>query len=130
MPTPATIQVECPLCGRWGVAAYRLLGQSTACAGCGREIIPRVPDGTVYPDTGRELTFGDFRQLLAQDTRTAGIRRLLREWFGYRVRRRGGACKVVDDARATVDLLALHLRIQDDETRQRALYNSAMSLWR
>jgi hypothetical protein len=130
VPKPAKIQVECPKCGRRRVVAHRRLGLVMACDGCGRETIPQVPEGTRYPDTGYELTFHDFRQLVAQDTRAAGIRRLLREWFGYRVLRRGGACRVMDGAQANVDLLALHLRIQDDATRQRELYNVAMDLWR
>jgi hypothetical protein len=124
------IQVACPRCGKPGVVAYRRLGLVTDCAGCGRKTIPLVPLGTSFPDTGRELTFEDFCQLLAQDTRAAGIRRLLGEWFGYRVRRQGGTCRIVDGARAPVDLQALHLRIQDDKTKQRELYNIAMALWR
>jgi hypothetical protein len=92
--------------------------------------VARVPDGIQYPDTGWELTFDDFAKLLVQDTSPDGVRRLLREWCGYRVHTSDGVARLVDATHSAVDALQAHLRIQEDPKSQQAMYNVAMSLWR
>jgi hypothetical protein len=89
-----------------------------------------VPEGSVFPDTGWELTFDDFIQLIQGDSSRATIGPLLKQRFGYRVAGKGKASRVVDAKRALVDLLSLHLQIQRDKPLQRDLYQAAMSLWR
>jgi hypothetical protein len=43
---------------------------------------------------------------------------------------KGKGVQVLDAAKAPLDLLSLHIRIQEDEQKQRSMYQAAMSLWR
>ena len=130
LPMSAIVSVECTECGYVSRTEYRLLGCVMACSRCHREFLPRVPEGSVLPDTGWELTFGDFIQLVQSDSSRATIGPLLKQWFGYRIAGKGKASRVADTKKALVDLLSLHLEIQRDEPRQHDLYQAAMSLWR
>jgi hypothetical protein len=126
----AIVRVECTECGYVSRIEYRRLGCVMSCSRCHRESRPNVPEGSVFPDTGWELTFDDFIQLIQGDSSRATIGPLLKQWFGYRVAGKGKASRVVDAKRALIDLLSLHLQIQRDKPRQRDLYQAAMSLWR
>ena len=82
------------------------------------------------PNTGRELTFSDFIRLLQAESSRRIIAPLLKEWFEYRVVGKGNGPRVIDTAKIPVDMLKLHIGIQEDERMQRSLYQAAMSLWR
>jgi hypothetical protein len=82
------------------------------------------------PATGRELSYPDFLRLVREADGRRAVAPLLREWFGCRVTGNGETTQIVDAKRLAVDMLSLHLRIQEDESKQRCLYQIAMTLWR
>jgi hypothetical protein len=55
---------------------------------------------------------------------------LLRAWFGYQLCGAGTDTEIVDSRNRSLDLLTVHLAIQDDAAKQLSLYQKAMSLWR
>jgi hypothetical protein len=109
---------------------YRRLGSATFCSGCQSNTVARVPVGGVYPNTQRELKFRDFLMLVrARDSREQ-VEPLVHAWFGYRIRETESGIEIVDARNQSLDLLAVHLAIQDDAAKQFSLYQTAMSLWR
>ncbi len=123
---PLLVDVQCPECGHGSRGEYRRLGSDVVCAGCGKTTVPSLPVGGAIPMTGWELTFADFASLVSEPAYRSEIEPLLSAWFGYRVRGTG----LVTSQGEAVDLLSVHLQIQDDEQQQLALYQTAMSLWR
>jgi hypothetical protein len=126
----AIVQVECPECGRRSQIEYRRLGYPKVCESCNKEVSLRMAEVGEIPNTGRELTFGDFVRLLQAEGSRGIIAPLLKEEFEYRVVGNGNGARVFDTSKVPVDLLSLHIRIQEDEPMQRSLYQAAMSLWR
>ena len=126
----AIVQVECPECGHRSPIEYRRVGYPTVCEGCNKEVTLRMADVGEIPNTGRELTFSDFIRLLQAESSRRIIAPLLKEWFEYRVVGKGNGPRVIDTAKIPVDMLKLHIGIQEDERMQRSLYQAAMSLWR
>jgi hypothetical protein len=43
------------------------------CPSCGQTVVPQVPVGTVLPDTGCQMTYMDFRQLLGSRNERVAI---------------------------------------------------------
>lgn len=80
-------------------------------------------------ESGYGLDERDFRQLIAGRPYRDRIRRLLRQW-GYDVTGFDLEATITDDRGQTIDVAGLHRRIQGDPERQRALYQTAMDLWR
>lgn len=120
----------CQSCGARMDTPYILLGAATVCQGCGERTIPQALAGARPPDTGYEITFSDFHQLLSYSGYRASIAPLLREWFGYELEPLADAVRIRAPDGKEVDELALHRRIQGDRSKQSALYRAAMSLWR
>jgi hypothetical protein len=92
--------------------------------------MPRPLLETRPPDTGYEITFSDFRRLLADADNETTVAALLREWFGYQLKLVRGSVRIVTRDGAEIDELAVHQRIQNDPSKQSALYRAAMTLWR
>jgi hypothetical protein len=109
---------------------YILLGVDVECSACGKRTIPRVPVGTYYPITGYEITYANFQQLLSDTAYRPSIAPLLRQWFGYEIDAAGESIRIRSGSGAEIDMLSLHRRIQADSSRQYALYQAAMTLWR
>ena len=89
-----------------------------------------VPVGSVYPNTQWELTFRDFVRLVRDRNSRARVEPLVDAWFGYRIYESDKGVQIVDAGNQPLDLLAVHLAIQDDSPKQRSLYQTAMSQWR
>ena len=85
-------------------------------------------EGTQSPNTGRELSFAEFLRLVHNADSRKAIAPLLKQWFGYRISGVDTATQIVDAKHVAVDMLSLHLRIQEDEEQQRSFYQTAMSL--
>jgi hypothetical protein len=92
--------------------------------------VPVVPHGGRYPATGSEITYANFRQLLEYPEFRGAVAPLMAEWFGYSVTDTPVGVRLVNPAGEALDTLWIHLRIQADGPRHRALYQLAMSLWR
>lgn len=125
----SAVETVCPKCNSKLLIEYKLLGASTTCPSCGRRVVPQVPVGTEYPNTEYEITFADFHQLLAQKDYRNAVGELLAQWFGYEITDEGESTVVLSRDGKTVDILDLHLEIQNDSTKQRKLYKTAMALW-
>ena len=120
----------CSQCGATLDTPYVLIGAAIECPSCGKRTIPEVQVGTRYPDTGCEITFASFQQLLSYAAYRPSIARLLYQWFGYKVEASGDAARILSRGGEEVDQLLLHRSIQEDGPKQSTLYQAAMSLWR
>lgn len=100
------------------------------CPACGAHTVPQASAGARPANTGYEITFSDFHRLLSDPDYSSSITLLLREWFGYEVEGHGDSVRIRARDGDEVDELTLHQRIQRDESKQAALYRSAMTLWR
>jgi hypothetical protein len=109
---------------------YILLGMAVVCHECGERTIPQALAGARPPDTGYEITFSDFHQLLSYPGYRPSIAPLLLKWFGYELEPLGDTVRIRSRDGIEVDELTLHRRIQSDEPKQSALYRAAMTLWR
>jgi hypothetical protein len=123
------VEVVCPECAHPSRLEYIWLGTTARCEACGRVGIRKVPVGGKYPVTQWEVTFENFRQLIREASYRTMIEPLLQR-FGYRLRGVGEATAVFDQAGTALDELSVHLDIQNSESRQYELYQTAMSLWR
>jgi len=121
---------ECQHCGHVLQIEYRRLGSSAKCSKCLQVTIPRIPAGGRIPVHEWEVTFRDFRYLIEYLPYRITIAPLLEEWFGYSVAGEGSDTVVLNDRAEAIDSLWLHLRIQDDGSKQYALYQTAQNLWR
>lgn len=120
----------CQSCGSRIDIPYIMLGAAVTCRECGARTTPQAAPGSRPADTGYEITFADFRQLLSYPGYRSSVAPLLREWFGYELEARGDSVSIRARDGGVVDELALHQDIQGDESKQGALYRAAMTLWR
>lgn len=120
----------CQSCGSRIDIPYILLGASIICRECGERTTAQAVAGSRPHNTGYEITFSDFHQLLSYPGYRPSIAPLLREWFGYELEPSGDSVRIRARDGKEVDELALHQRIQGDESKQSALYRAAMTLWR
>jgi hypothetical protein len=124
------VQTVCQSCGAKMRTEYVRLGAVADCRECQRATIPTIPDGGRYPKTEYEITFANFRYLLENVDYRPAVAPQMAEWFGYKVADTSAGILLVNPAGEALDLLWVHLRIQADDSRQRAIYQLAMSLWR
>ena len=127
---PATVKVQCPVCQTLLDLPYRLVGAPMVCATCGHTEVPVVPVGTILPDTGHELTFRDFLQLLRESHGQRALRRRLGELLGHTVVGEGEGLTIRSNTGQVIDPLTVHEQVQDDPVRQRALHGEAQAQWR
>jgi predicted RNA-binding Zn-ribbon protein involved in translation (DUF1610 family) len=120
----------CQSCGARIDIPYILLGSVFTCQDCGERTIPKAMAGARPADTGYEITFSDFHELLSYSGYRSSIAPLLREWYGYELEPLGDSVRVRAHDGNEVDELKLHQRIQSDKSKQSALYRAAMTLWR
>jgi hypothetical protein len=106
------------------------LGAPIPCTFCGQKIVPKMVAGTAYPNTGYQITFADFEQLLTDHRYRPSVAELLSQWYGYEVAPDGESISVRSKEGAPIDLVWLHRRIQRDSAKQHTLYKAAMALWR
>jgi hypothetical protein len=99
------------------------------CHKCGERTIPKPLLGARPSNTGYEITFSDFHQLLSYPGYRTSIAPKLREWFGYELEFLGDAVRILTPDGSEIDELVLHQRIQGDELKQSSLYRAAMTLW-
>ena len=86
--------------------------------------------GMVYPDTGYEISYSSFEQLLNVPNYRAKLSDYLAEYVNLNVQEQNGVVSIRSDKGEAIDPLALHLRIQGDPALQLSLYRLAMALWR
>ena len=125
-----SVEALCPACKGRIEVPYTLLGAPTACPSCGKFVVPEVLVGTIYPITEYEITLGDFQQLVGNSAYRSAVGALLARWFHYRIDGDGDSTIVRSPAGESLDLIELHRQIQEDPTKQRELYRTAMALWR
>ena len=126
------VEVNCPSCKVGMKIPYILIGALVKCDSCAAPVVPDVPVGTVYPETGYEITFKDFHQLLTDEAYIKPVMELLRKWYDLKVEYdpKADAIRKVSRGQTPVNLLDLHKEIQGDDAKRKALYQTAMSLWR
>ncbi len=121
--------IRCPHCKQTLKVAHMLLGVGIRCMACSQPFWEEA-EWTLkdrFPDTEYEIEFRDLEVLLAQNSRH--LRAVLKEWFGLQVRSRNGVVRVLD-GEVYMDLLTLHLKIQNDPVKQRQMYGIAMAFFR
>lgn len=84
----------------------------------------------VLPNTGYEITFRDFQQLLNVDSYRPGFKNFLSQSLDLKIEKQNSTFTVSSADGETLDLLALHLKIQGDPSLQLSIYRLAMSRWR
>lgn len=124
------VKAVCPICRTDLKVPFVLLGAPMSCASCGKSIVPAVPVGTIYPRTGYEITFGDFQLLVTTRAYRSAVAKLLARWFDCEIMGDGDATIVRSHQGESLNLVSLHRKIQEDATKQRELYGTAMALWR
>lgn len=125
----AKIEAQCGDCLAASIIPYKMLGARIPCPVCGSMSVFKVQIGMLYPDTGYEIRFSDFSHLV----KYSGYDKVVRKFFqdrGYKILGTGDDVEFKSDAGETIELLAMHLQIQDDPLLQRELYQVAMSVWR
>lgn len=125
-----TVTTKCQNCGAEFKTEYQRIGASVSCTYCLRDTVPQIPNGTLIPNTGLDLTFHDFRQLVEYESYRKEFLPLLNNWFRYHLEGDGPDTLIVNNNNEAIDPLWLHLTIQRDRGKQGELYNTAMSLWR
>lgn len=125
-----TVETICQSCGSRIEIPYIMLGAAVTCHECGMRTVAQALPGSRPADTGYELTFADFHQLISYAGYRSAIAPLLREWFGCELEARGDSVGIRTRDGGDVDELTLHRKIQGDESKQSALYRAAMTLWR
>ncbi len=106
------------------------LGAPIYCTSCGQKIVPKMTAGATYSNTGYQITFADFQQLLTNHRYRPSVAELLSQWYGYEVAPDEESFSVRSKEGAPIDLEWLHRRIQVDSAKQHTLYQAAMALWR
>lgn len=122
------IRVICPRCHIGVDVPYILIGAAISCPSCGKDVVPEMAPGTAYPDTGYQITFADFKQLLKDHRFRRSIATLLSQWYGYEIAADGESISLRSSEGDNIDLLWLHRRIQSESDKQHALYQTAMAI--
>ena len=126
--TVTTLPTVCESCAGPIPVPYRWLGATADCPHCLRATVPVLADGTEYPPTGHELSFGGFVQLLRSGD--SSVREFLGA-YGYSLdSSKEARPRVLNEHDESVDISWLHDRIQDDVPRRQEIYGIAMLLWR
>ena len=125
----SVVRARCPNCQGPIDISYVMLGAPMTCPTCGRSEIPEVLVGTTLPDTGWELSFADFRQLLGSHEGGTILDGLLRDWYGHSVTADGHHAAIQSSSGQPIDELDVHESVQREPDKQRALYQAAMALW-
>lgn len=123
------ILTKCQSCGIKFQIEYRRLGALVKCKNCFENIIPQILNGTKISSQGWELAYKDFRQLILYKEYRSTISPLLKKWFGYQISNNDSDILITNKSGEVIDMLWLHLKIQDDSDKQYKLYQAAMSLW-
>jgi DNA-directed RNA polymerase subunit RPC12/RpoP len=126
----AIVPAICLNCAKELRIPYTLIGAPVACPSCGKTVIPKVPLGTIYPDTGYETSFKDFISFLRGAAYRKEAKRFFDQWFGFRIRGDGDATNVGPRDGEGIDLLTLHQMIQDDPAKQLDFYRTLQASWR
>ena len=122
------IETVCRECGAAMQTPYMLIGAGTRCASCGSFVVPKAKG--VMSDTGRQITFGSFVQLLTYDGFREHALPLVALWFPE-VQELVRAGQQIEPGSAEESaLLRIHREIQADPDRQGKLYNRSMDLRR
>ena len=126
------MRVFCDTCSAEFVVPYWRLGSDYPCPACSRSVSVDRDHVRRYTESGYEVTYSDFIQLVTDSYYSETILPLVREWLGLeRVEWDKGAGEVwfrgSDGTR--YEAFRVHALIQNDATRQRQFYNNAMTLW-
>jgi len=76
------------------------------------------------------MTYGSFCKCLTHDAYWNEVGPLLKAWYDYNYEVINGVIKITDHDGKIVDSLDLHLKIQEDEDRQYAIYQAHMKIAR
>ena len=124
------LKLVCPECGDKVETSYVLLGAQTNCPRCQKAVRLIEYAGMVYPDTGYEISYSSFEQLLKVPNYRARLSDFLAQYLNLNVQEQYGVVAIRSEKGERIDLLALHLKIQGDPALQLSLYRLSMALWR
>ena len=124
------VDTYCPHCDASLQTPYIMMGVPLGCTGCLETIIPSARLGSTYPDTGCELTYSDFIQLVKTESYRETIGPMLHRWFGVTISNGAEGVLLLNSVGEALDALWLHKEVQSDADRQNTIYNAAMSFWR
>lgn len=124
------LKAFCPVCQTTIDVPYVLVGATVPCPSCSNRVVPQVALGTSYPETGYQMTFSDFSQLLTNKDSASSVADLLFAWYGHTAVTTGEGTLVKSREGEIVDLVELHQQVQQDSAKQLAVYRAAMALWR
>ncbi|GHG35144.1 hypothetical protein CBQ26_18780 [Deinococcus indicus] len=110
--------VECPACGHRWLVYEQQLGLLGSCPACGAAR-PRSMGG-VAPDSGRQVSFGSFRDLLDEPR----LLTLIEETLGLRPL---DGARFVDAQGREVPLEDIHFTLQGNAEWQAQVYNFYMN---
>jgi hypothetical protein len=124
----AHVPTLCASCSAPLDTPYILLGASTRCGACGQVVVPKLVG---VPGThGVEISFGSFVQLLTHEAYRERALPRVASWFPEVDTVVQAGERPAPGSAAEAELLRIHRAIQGDRSRQGALYNLAMGLWR
>lgn len=122
--------VLCPACNHTIKSVYMMLGVETVCPSCGKSVRLEQFASNDFPNTGYEITFSDFQQLLNVASYRPGFKKFLSQNLELKIRETNNILIICSTDGEALDLLSLHLRIQNEPSLQLSIYRLAMSLWR
>lgn|GEM_PF-2176773 len=120
----------CPHCDIENAAGYAWRGMTIRCPACLREITLQYRNGQSIPVQGYELTFHDFCQLVEDSYNRSVTHPAIAKLLNCTVALFDGRFVLQQSDGALIPLEAAHFLLQSDPTKQRDLYNTAMSVWR
>lgn len=126
----AIITANCTRCNLPFSTHYQRIGFGMRCPACFEVTAVESPIGVSLPDTGWELTYQEFRQLIEESSSRRAVSKLLTEWFGYRIENSGRETWLKNDRAEAIDPWWLHSLIQNDPQKRYRIYQTAMALWR
>ncbi len=124
------MRTVCPSCSTEIDTPYMMLGASVTCSACKSLVIPRVESGTLFPNTGFEITFRDFVQLLTYEAYRTQVLSVVKEWEPTVEHLTDIDAEIGAGTAQEKALIVIHRKIQGDSVKQNKLYQTAMSLWR
>jgi hypothetical protein len=124
------MRVFCDHCSAEFDVSYWRLGSVYSCPSCSQPVPLDRTHVRKFAESGYEVTFSDFVQLVTDSYYRATILPLIRVWLNLEPVEQGeGEVRFRDSEGNLHDTLEVHARIQKEPSWQRQLYNNAMTLW-
>ncbi|WP_146202744.1 hypothetical protein [Deinococcus irradiatisoli] len=119
------VMMRCRNCQTSWLVYQQQVGLPLPCPSCGAVALPYYQGTVGRAGTGRQVSYGSFKQLLSSPNTSAAFTRLIEHLTDLR---HEGDLRFVDAAGHEVNLAEVHYRIQSQVSSQDMLYNRYMDI--